>query len=40
MRLLQIIANPLKIRGQIQVVHPFGVANPELNEEMEEEWGD
>ena len=37
MRLLQIIANFPKMRGQIQVVHPTGVNNPELNEEMEEE---
>ena len=37
MRLLQIIADTLKIRGQIKVVHPIGVNNLKLNEEMEEE---
>ena len=39
MRPLQIIANPLKIRGQVQVVHPTGETNPALNEEIEEEVG-
>ena len=37
MRPLQILASPLKIRGHIQIVHPMGVNNLELNEEMEEE---
>ena len=40
MRVLQIIADTFKIRGQIQVVHPMGATNPEFNEEMEEEVGD
>ena len=37
MRPLQIIADPLKIKGHIQVVHPVGVTTPKLNEEREEE---
>ena len=37
MRLLQIIADLLRIGGQIQVEHPIGGNNSELNEEMEEE---
>ena len=40
MRPLQIIADPLKTREQIQVLHPIGLFNPELNEEIEEEVGD
>ena len=40
MRMLPSLANPLEIRGQIQIVHPIGVDNPKLNEEMEEEVGD
>ena len=40
MRLLQILADILEIRGQIQEVYPIIVNNPELNEEMEEEVGD
>ena len=40
MRPLQIIADPLKIKGQVLVVHHAGVTNPELNEEIEEEVGD
>ena len=39
-RSLQIIADPLKIRGQVQVVDSIGVTTPELNEEIEEEVGD
>ena len=39
MGLLQIIADPLEIMVQIQVVHPIGVTSPELNEEIEEEVG-
>ena len=37
MRPIQIIADPLKIRGQVKVAHPFGVTTPKLNEEIEEE---
>ena len=37
MRLLQIIADPLKIREQVKVVHPFGVTTHDINEEIEEE---
>ena len=40
MRLLEIIVDPLEIRGEIQVVHPTGVTNPEQNEEMGEEISD
>ena len=40
MKPLQIIANYLKIRGQIQVLNPIILINPELNEELEEEVGD
>ena len=36
MRPLQIIADPLKIRGQVQVVHPIGITIPVLNEEIDE----
>ena len=34
---LQFIADHHEIRGQVQVVHPVGVAIPELNDEIEEE---
>ena len=37
MRLLQIIVDLLKIRGQIQIEQSVQVTNPELNEESEEE---
>ena len=40
MRPLQIIADPPKIRRQVQVVHPVGVTNPELTKEIEEEVDD
>ena len=36
MRPLQIIADPLKIMGQVQVAHPVGVSTPELKHEIEE----
>ena len=40
MRPLQIIADPLKMRGQVQGEHPIDIANSKLNEEIEEEVGD
>ena len=40
MRHLQIIADPLEIRGQVHVVHPIRVTNPELNEEIKEDVGE
>ena len=37
MKPIQILADPLKINGQIQVIHPLKVNNPDLDEEMKEE---
>ena len=37
---LQTIADPLKIKGKIQVLYTIGVTNPQLNGEIEEEVGD
>ena len=37
MRHLQILADPLEVWGQIQVIHPMGVNNPDLYREMDDE---
>ena len=37
MKHLKILADPLKVRGQIQVIHHQGVNDSDLDGEMEEE---
>ena len=39
MKPLLIIADCLKVMGQVQLIHPICITNPELNEEIEKEVG-
>ena len=37
---LQIMVDPLEVRGNIKVVHSMRVTNPDLNEELKDEVGE
>ena len=40
MKPIQSLADPLEIRGQIHVMHPIKVNNPDLDEEMGKKVGE